>query len=71
MTTDALDRALESVDAAVVVGVKPLTLKLWRRNGTGPRYIAFGNRVRYRLSDLEEWLAEHTVAPKPPAAQQK
>jgi hypothetical protein len=69
VTTDALDRSLESCDAAPVLGVKALTLKVWRRNGTGPRYIKFGNRVRYRLSDLEAWLAEHTVTPEPQAGQ--
>lgn len=68
MTTDTLDRALESVDAAPVIGVEPLTLKEWRRRGYGPPYVKFGNRVRYRLSDLEAWMAEHTVTPGSQAA---
>lgn len=38
--------------------------------GTGPRYVKLGRRVYYRASDLEAWLAEHTVTPEPAAAQQ-
>jgi DNA-binding transcriptional MerR regulator len=62
-TTEMPDRAMESSDAAPIVGVTARTLKAWRRDGIGPRYIKFGNRVRYRVSDLERWLAEHTVTP--------
>jgi hypothetical protein len=65
MTADTLDRALQSCDAAPILGVTVATLKMWRRTGTGPRYVRFGNRVRYRASDLASWLAEHTVTPEP------
>lgn len=36
---------------------------------TGPRYVKLGRRVYYRAADLQAWLAEHTVDPKPLAAQ--
>lgn len=37
--------------------------------GTGPRYVKLGRRVYYRASDLEAWLAEHTVMPEASVAQ--
>ena len=49
---------------APMIGVEPPTLKLWRRKGIGPPYVKFGNRVRYRLCDIEAWLAAHTVTPE-------
>jgi predicted site-specific integrase-resolvase len=58
--------ALESAAAASMIGVEPPTLKMWRRKGIGPAYVRFGNRVRYRLCDIEDWLAAHTVRPERP-----
>ncbi|MGO9154110.1 helix-turn-helix domain-containing protein [Mycobacterium sp.] len=56
--------------AAPMLDVEPDTLKRWRMTGKGPRYSRIGNRVRYRIADLEAWLAEHTVTPEPAAAHQ-
>lgn len=65
----APNACVESAVAGPMIGVEPQTLKLWRRNGTGPRYVKFGNRVRYRVSDIEAWLAEHTITPEPTPVQ--
>jgi len=32
------------------------TLYRWRYLGTGPRALAVGRHLRYRRSDVEEWL---------------
>lgn len=32
------------------------TLRDWAYRGIGPRRLRIGNHVRYRRSDLEEWL---------------
>lgn len=39
------------------------TLQSWRLLGRGPRYIKVSRSVRYRLGDIEEWLAAQTVTP--------
>jgi predicted DNA-binding transcriptional regulator AlpA len=40
------------------------TLQAWRLLGRGPRFIKVGGRsVRYRLADVEAWLAAQTVTP--------
>ena len=36
------------------------TLANWRWRGIGPRFLKIGKHVRYRRSDLNEWLAGQT-----------
>lgn len=37
-----------------IAGVQ--TLKKWRREGRGPRFLRIGHKIRYRASDVAEWL---------------
>ncbi|TVR58956.1 MAG: DNA-binding protein [Candidatus Competibacteraceae bacterium] len=34
------------------------TLRAWRQRGFGPKTVPFPAGVRYRLEDVEAWLAE-------------
>lgn len=34
-------------------GISVKALQMWRLRGDGPVFCKFGNRVRYRLSDIE------------------
>ena len=44
---------------AEILSYSPRTLESWRATGRGPRYIRVSKRsVRYRMCDLEEWVAE-------------
>jgi predicted DNA-binding transcriptional regulator AlpA len=44
--------------AAELLGISKSTLQSWRLAGTGPRFIRISARaVRYRLRDLEAWIA--------------
>ena len=45
-----------------MLDVHPNTLCKWRIRGSGPRYIKTGERVRYRLSDIEVWLGSRTYS---------
>ena len=48
---------LNTKQAARTLGVSHRTLEDWRCTGSGPRFLKLGNRmVRYRLSDLQEFL---------------
>jgi len=38
-------------------------LRQSRMRGAGPVYLKVGRAVRYRLVDLDEWLARHRVCP--------
>jgi hypothetical protein len=65
---------LPSPQAAAWLGVKPQTLRKWRCQGKGPRFVRMGigpqSPAAYRLADLEVWVesrsfqstAEETVA---------
>ena len=43
--------------AADYLALSPRTLDGYRVSGAGPAFHRFGNRVRYRRSDLDEWAA--------------
>ncbi len=44
--------------AGVLLGLSHRTLEGYRVSGGGPAFHRFGNRVRYRRSDLDAWAAE-------------
>ena len=52
---------MDSVAAADFLKCSSWTLAAWRCNGDGPRFCLLGNRVRYALADLEEWVEAHTA----------
>lgn len=52
---------LHTKDAAKRVGLSPVTLERLRISGEGPRYAKLGKAVRYRASDLEEWIASRLI----------
>ena len=46
---------LNTVQAARLLGLAPKTLARYRCTGAGPVFCRFGNRVRYRREDLDDW----------------
>jgi predicted DNA-binding transcriptional regulator AlpA len=59
-------RLLTPAQVAEFYRVSVDTLAQWRSQRRGPRYIKIGNRlIRYRLSDLEMYLAAHSVEDRP------
>jgi len=49
-------------EAAEILGVPEGTLAQWRSQRRGPPYIKLeGRLVRYRTSDLEEWVSRQVV----------
>lgn len=59
---NGLPKLLARKEAAEVLGVRPETLAVWHCTG---RYklpvVKVGRSCRYRLADLEAWLAARTV----------
>lgn len=54
------DQYISEQAAAKRLGLAQVTLRLWRRRGTGPRYARLGRVIRYRVSDLEAFVAART-----------
>jgi len=53
---------LSQRDAARLLSLSTRTLERMRVSGLGPRFIKLGNSVRYRETDLEQWIASRSVA---------
>jgi hypothetical protein len=57
------DKLLDENDAAPVIGATASFLQNDRlRKVHKIPYVRIGRRIRYRLSDLEAWVAAHTVS---------
>jgi hypothetical protein len=55
---------LEEAEAAILFDVKPVTLRNWRAQGTGPPFCkVHGNRVVYPLNGARDFLASRIVTP--------
>ncbi|MGE5548237.1 MAG: helix-turn-helix transcriptional regulator [Solirubrobacterales bacterium] len=50
---------LSPKQAAERLRLSEKTLERWRSQGSGPRYLKFGTRVRYRADDLDAWAEKH------------
>lgn len=49
---------LTTSEAAAYLSIQPTTLEQWRWNGKSPRFVKIGRSVRYRITDLDAFLAE-------------
>ena len=48
---------LTDIQAARLLGISPWALRQWRVRRQGPAYVKLGRTVRYRQSDLLEFIA--------------
>lgn len=56
---------LRRVEFADRVGVTVRTVERWEREGRGPKPIRIGRRtVRYRVTDIENWLDQLSESPE-------
>lgn len=57
MATQFKRRLLEVQEAAEYLGLSVSTLNKWRCYGEGPKFVKLGRAIRYRMSDLDEYIA--------------
>lgn len=63
------DELMTDEQTAQALRVSTGTLANWRSSRTGgPAFIKVGRLVRYRVRDLDDWLAQNTVTPTSAAA---
>lgn len=56
------DAALTTDQAGQFLGLSPMTLAVMRSKGSGPPFVKYSRRaVRYRLSDLKQWMNNRTL----------
>lgn len=53
-----LEPLLSIRDLAGYLGVGEQTIRNWRTKGVGPRAVVFSGTVRFRASDIRQWLEE-------------
>ncbi|WP_273491342.1 helix-turn-helix domain-containing protein [Gordonia otitidis] len=55
-------RAYVDTDGAVAYTAIPKsTLETWRSTGDGPAFVPLGRAIRYRITDLDAFMAAHVV----------
>jgi len=47
--------------AAALLCLSERTLERFRVNGIGPKFVRLGHSIRYRLCDVEAWIASRVV----------
>lgn len=58
-----MSQLLNTQQAAAVLQVTPGTLMVWRSTKRYPlAYVRVGRSVRYRMSDIEQFLARRTMS---------
>ncbi|MEL6568289.1 MAG: helix-turn-helix domain-containing protein [Pseudomonadota bacterium] len=60
-STSSRRATLTVVEAASYLGLAVSTLNKWRTYGGGPRFMRLGRAIRYRQSELDNYLSEQTV----------
>lgn len=53
---------LNAAEAAEYLALSKRTLEKWRTSLKGPPYVKMNGAVRYRLEDLEQWVADQVTA---------
>ncbi len=62
---DQLDHLLTAQDLAAYLDVPLTTLYAWRYRGEGPAGFRVGKHLRYRRSDVEQWIRERVGESQP------
>lgn len=51
---------MDTVQAAKYLGLSKQRLEIWRVHGGGPTYIKLAQAVRYKKTDLDDFMAAHS-----------
>ena len=57
------DNLIDSKQLAKWLNVHPGLPAQWRLHQRGPKYLRLGRAIRYRVSDVQEWMTEHQQEP--------
>ena len=57
------ERFISERDAASMLGLSAVTLRMWRHQSTGPAYRRFGRAIRYSVNDLNAFADSRRIVP--------
>jgi excisionase family DNA binding protein len=58
-----LPELLTTDQAAKYLGLRPQTLREWRMKKIHLPYVQVGWKIKYRATDIREWMEKQTVRP--------
>ena len=62
--SEKIECLLTQKQAAAYFGCTTCLLRKWRRLGKGPTFVKISRKfIRYRIEDLDAFLADHVVIP--------
>jgi hypothetical protein len=67
----SLPELVDTREAAKILGRSPATLKRWRHEGIGPKFVEMEGRVSYDVSVLLEYIKSNTRVPSVRAAMEE
>lgn len=56
ISDDEIEKPFSNQQAADYLGMTAATMNKWRCTGEGPRFMKVGRLIKYRRSDLDEFL---------------
>ncbi len=54
---NTIETLLNEYDVARITGLSVASVRRWRLFRQGPQYLKIGSSVRYRQSDISDWLS--------------
>jgi excisionase family DNA binding protein len=63
--------ALTETEAAQRLALSVATLRAWRSQRRGPRFVRFGRAVRYLAEDIDRFMADSLVEPSATAQRRR
>jgi predicted DNA-binding transcriptional regulator AlpA len=61
MSQNTPQRLINEHEVAASCSISVLTLRKWRVQKRGPRFVKIGALVRYRPEDVDAWIAEQSA----------
>lgn len=59
-----MDQLITAEEAAKKLCVAPQTMHNWRCQRRGPAYLKLGRSIRYKIEDLEIFIAQRRIDPE-------
>ena len=59
-----MKQSISETEAARILGLAVQTLRNWRCQSRGPKYLKLGRAIKYDIYEIEKYMHEHTIDPE-------